>query len=67
MKASGNATISGGGTLGLNGALLTLNNSGTTCLLAARMGDPILATSANQGALSTGFITSGSPTVCIGG
>ena len=67
VKAGGNATISGGGTLGLSGALLTLNNSGPTCLLAARLGDSILATSANQGAISTGFITSGSPTVCIGG
>jgi hypothetical protein len=67
VKAGSNASISSGDTLGLSGTLLTLNNSGPTCLQAARMGDGILATSANQGALSTGFITSGSPTVCIGG
>jgi len=54
-------------TLELSGSLLTLNNSGPTCLRAARLGDSLLATSTNQGALSTGFITDGSPTVCIGG
>jgi hypothetical protein len=42
-------------------------NGGLTCLLAARLGDGVMTTSANQGALSTGFITSGSPSVCIGG
>jgi hypothetical protein len=65
---SGNAfAVKAGTTLGLSGALLTLNNSGPTCLRAARLGDSVLSSSTNQGAISTGFITSGSPTVCIGG
>jgi hypothetical protein len=65
---SGNAlTVKAGTTLGLSGALLTLNNNGPTCLRAARLGDSVLSSSGNQGATSTGFITSGSPTVCIGG
>jgi len=67
LESGSGLKVQAGGTLGLSGALLMLNNSGPTCLQAARMGDPILATSANQGALSTGFIESGSPTVCIGG
>ena len=67
LESSGGLSVKAGGTLGLSGALLTLNNNGPTCLRAARLGDSILATSTNQGALSTGFITDGSPTVCIGG
>jgi hypothetical protein len=67
LESSGGLGVKAGGTLGLSGALLTLNNSGPTCLRAARLGDSLLATSTNQGAISTGFITDGSPTVCIGG
>lgn len=67
LQSSAGLSVKAGGTVGLSGALVTLNNSGPTCLQAARMGDPVLSTSTNQGALSTGFITSGSPTVCIGG
>jgi hypothetical protein len=67
LESGGSLSVKAGGTLGLSGAFLTLNNSGPTCLRAARLGDSILATSTNQGALSTGFITDGSPTVCIGG
>jgi len=67
LESSSSLGVKAGGTLVLSGALLTLNNSGPTCLRAARLGDSVLATSTNQGALSTGFIESGSPTVCIGG
>ena len=67
LESSGGLGVRAGGTPGLSGALLTLNNSGPTCLRAARAGRLCLATSANQGAISTGFITDGSPTVCIGG
>jgi hypothetical protein len=67
LESGGGLAVKAGTTLGLSGALLTLNNSGPTCLRAARLGDSVLATSTNQGALSTGFITDGSPTVCIGG
>ena len=68
LESSADLSVNAGGTLGLNGgSALTLNGSGPACLRVARLGDSILATSANQGALSTGFITSGSSTVCIGG
>ena len=67
LESSSGLSVQSAGTLGLSGALLTLNNSGPTCLRAARQGDSVLATSTNQGALSEGFITGGSPTVCIGG
>lgn len=67
VRSSGTAAVSSAGLLALNGSQLTLNATGPTCLLAARLGDSILATSANMGGTSTGFITSGSSTVCIGG
>jgi hypothetical protein len=63
---SGGATTVSGGLLSLTGGFLTIN-PGSMCFPAARVSDPIAATSANQGASSTGVIVNGSSTVCIGG
>ena len=66
VQSNGTATFASAGPFALTGSLLTLNGTGGTCLLAARLGDSVLSSSANQGLTSTGFITSGSSTVCIG-
>lgn len=66
LKGSGTGTVESSSSLAVKGSSVSIN-AGVTCLLAARIGDPVLSTSANQGGTSTGFITSGSPTVCIGG
>jgi hypothetical protein len=70
LSVRGGATtnVEGGATLALKGAGgITLNDSGSSCLLVARLGDSVLTSSSNNGATSTGFITSGAPTVCVGG
>jgi hypothetical protein len=66
LKGAGTGSVESSGSLAVKGSLISING-GTTCLLAARLGDSLIATSDSQGAFSTGFITSGSPSVCIGG
>jgi hypothetical protein len=66
LKGGGTGTVESSGSLAVKGSSVSING-GVTCLLAARLGDSLMATSADQGAFSTGFITSGSPSVCIGG
>jgi len=67
LKGSGTGTVESFGSLAVKGSSVSINDNGSTCLLVARLGDSVFTTSGNQGAFSNGFITSGSPTVCIGG
>jgi len=63
VKGGSTATVQGGGTTAVNGAFVTIN--GGSCAPAARLGDPV--DGSTNGASVHGTITSGSPTVCIGG
>jgi hypothetical protein len=67
LKGGGVGTVESAGSLAVKGSSVSINGNGSTCLLVARLGDGVLSTSGNQGATSTGFITSGAPSVCIGG
>jgi hypothetical protein len=67
VVSGGTATVQGSSIVTIKGSTVKINPGAATCLLAARMGDPVLSSSTNQGATSTGTIMSGSGTVCIGG
>jgi hypothetical protein len=67
LRGSGTGTVESSGSLALKGSSVSINDNGSTCLRVARLGDSVFTTSGNQGAFSNGVITSGSPTVCIGG
>jgi hypothetical protein len=63
-NASGQVTVHAASTLDLKGSLVSIN-SGLSCSLAARVGDPIVGST--DGISVTGHILFGEPTVCIGG